>query len=191
MELSKTAAGRTRLGAAAERLDKTVEELGSRFRADLPQGEDADNVVVQPRLEAPSIQQPDFLPMSNGESASRADRVPMEADDVVIADESGEVPPPTDEPGLGETRASEDSPADSMDVNMTDLPETELKQLIGLMHREDRAAIEDANREILSVIKSLGGDRGRYKRERSKALKAIVSEIYSPPRVTAASKLLP
>ena len=44
-ELSKTAAGRTRIGAAAERLDKTVEELGQQFRTDVPQGEKAEDVV--------------------------------------------------------------------------------------------------------------------------------------------------
>ena len=31
----------------------------------------------------------------------------------------------------------------------------------------------------------------QYRRERRKAMKAVVSEIYSPPRVTAAAKLLP
>ena len=46
-ELSKTAAGRIRIGAAAERLDKTVEELGQQFRTDVPQGEKAEDVVVQ------------------------------------------------------------------------------------------------------------------------------------------------
>ena len=31
----------------------------------------------------------------------------------------------------------------------------------------------------------------QYKRERQKGIRAVVSEIYSPPRVTAATKLLP
>ena len=43
----------------------------------------------------------------------------------------------------------------------------------------------------MSVIRSLGGDHQRYKRECKRAVQAIVSEIYSPPRVTAATKLLP
>ena len=42
-----------------------------------------------------------------------------------------------------------------------------------------------------SVIGGLGGSAGRYKRERKAAIRAVVSEIYSPPRVTAAVKLLP
>ena len=44
-ELSKTSTGRLRINAAAERLDKTVEELGQQFRADVPQGEKVEEVV--------------------------------------------------------------------------------------------------------------------------------------------------
>ena len=43
----------------------------------------------------------------------------------------------------------------------------------------------------MSVINALGGSAGKYKRERTAAIRAVVSEIYSPPRVTAAAKLLP
>ena len=85
-ELSKTAAGRLRIGAAAERLDRTVEELGQPNRDDLPQGKnvgvDQAHPVVEP---APSNFQPEFIPLSQ-------------------ENESGEVPPPADEPGPGETR---------------------------------------------------------------------------------------
>ena len=167
MELSKTAAGRTRIGAAAERLDRTVEELGSKFREDLPQGGIAD-VVVQPRSTLMPSPNPAFLPLDGG-FANRADRVPMDADNV--ANESGEVPPPTDEPGRGETRISDDGPRgpptefspapDLMDVNIADSPDTDLSKLLGLMHRDERIEIENANREILSVIKSLGGNGGK------------------------------
>ena len=51
--------------------------------------------------------------------------------------------------------------------------------------------MREDNDEILAVIKSLGGDHGKYRRERRRALRAVVSEVYSPPRVTAATKLLP
>ena len=43
----------------------------------------------------------------------------------------------------------------------------------------------------MAVVKSLGGDKGKYRLERRRAQNAIVSEIYFPPRVTAASKLSP
>ena len=45
--------------------------------------------------------------------------------------------------------------------------------------------------EILQVVKQLGGSSAKYLRERKRAVKQIVSEIYSPPRVTAVAKLLP
>ena len=37
----------------------------------------------------------------------------------------------------------------------------------------------------------MGGDVHRYKRERRAGIRAVISEIYSPPRVTKAIKLLP
>ena len=59
------------------------------------------------------------------------------------------------------------------------------------MTRDAVAQVKEHDREILSVIKALGGNAGQYKRERKAAMRAVVSEIYSPPRVTAAAKLLP
>ena len=41
------------------------------------------------------------------------------------------------------------------------------------------------------MVRALGGCANQYRRERKTAVRAIVSEIYSPPRVTAACKLLP
>ena len=80
-----------------------------------------------------------------------------------------------------------------MDVDVVDKlePDTEFKELLSVLQREERAQVAEANDDILAIVRSLGGDRGKYKRERAKALKAVVSEVYSPPRVTAASKLLP
>ena len=48
-----------------------------------------------------------------------------------------------------------------------------------------------ANKQIMSVVRALGGSSQKYRGERSRAIKAVVSEVYSPPRVTAAIKLLP
>ena len=50
--------------------------------------------------------------------------------------------------------------------------------------------LED-NLNILEVLAQLGANPKQYRRERSKAVRALVSEIYSPPRATAAAKLLP
>ena len=89
MELSKTAAGRIRIGAAAQRIDRTVGELGQQHREDVAPGE-GEPLLVPPRPDVvvaptPSKFQPEFLPMEDQH-------------------ESGEVLPPADEPGGGETR---------------------------------------------------------------------------------------
>ena len=78
-----------------------------------------------------------------------------------------------------------------MEVDVITAEDCDLKDLMNSMTRSDKEEIQTVNREIMSVIRSLGGSQQRYRRERSRAVKAIVSEIYSPPRVTAATKLLP
>ena len=59
------------------------------------------------------------------------------------------------------------------------------------MTRDAVAPVKKHNHEIPGVIRALGGDTGKYKRARKTAIRAAVSEVYSPPRVTAAAKLLP
>ena len=71
-----------------------------------------------------------------------------------------------------------------------DQPDTEFRELMNVLRRDEREEVAEANREIMNIVKSLGGNSGRCRRERAKALRAVVSEIYSPPRVTAATKSL-
>ena len=52
-------------------------------------------------------------------------------------------------------------------------------------------SILEDNPNILEVHAQLGANPKQHRRERSKAVRALVSEIYSPPMVTAAAKLLP
>ena len=47
------------------------------------------------------------------------------------------------------------------------------------------------NVSIMEMLGQLGANPKSYRRERSRAVKAFVSEIYSGPRVTQAAKLLP
>ena len=77
-----------------------------------------------------------------------------------------------------------------MDIDMID-EDVDLKELMSVLTRDARKEINELNAEILEVVQALGGSSGQYKRERQKGIKAVVSEIYSPPRVTAATKLLP
>jgi hypothetical protein len=58
----------------------------------------------------------------------------------------------------------------------------------------DHDAREEAkviNADILQIVRSLGGNVGKYRRERGRALRAVLSEIYSPPRVSAMAKMCP
>ena len=64
-----------------------------------------------------------------------------------------------------------------------------LKEVMRTMTRDARAEMSKINDEILSVVRALEGDQQRYKRERRRAVRATVSKVYSPPRVTAATKL--
>ena len=69
--------------------------------------------------------------------------------------------------------------------------ESDFKELLKVWTKDIKEDMKRQNAEILSLVKSLGGSTAKYRRERSRGIKAVVSEIYSPPRVTAATKLLP
>ena len=63
-----------------------------------------------------------------------------------------------------------------------DIPPAKMMKLWDLATREAAREVED---RIMSVVGSLGGNTFKYRRERGKAFRAIVSEIYSPPRLSA------
>jgi hypothetical protein len=58
-------------------------------------------------------------------------------------------------------------------------------------HEELVKDVLETNVHILEILATLGANPKRYRRERSRAVKALVSEVYSAPRVTLAAKLLP
>ena len=75
------------------------------------------------------------------------------------------MPPSPDEAGRAETRERADEPAvdeDRMDINVVDgdKPDTDLSNLIATLHRDEKLEVENANREILAVVRSLGGTVG-------------------------------
>ena len=78
-----------------------------------------------------------------------------------------------------------------MEVDIITADDCDLKELLKTITRDAKDEMSTVNREMTTAIRALGGDQQRYKRDRSRAVKAIVSEIYSPPSVTAATKLLP
>mgnify|MGYP002806041372 CR=1 FL=1 len=80
---------------------------------------------------------------------------------------------------------------DDMDVFTDEMGTKSVGMVLKVLDREEAETIQKCEREILLAIRNLGGNRAAYKRERSRALNRIVSEICSPPRVAAAAKLLP
>ena len=75
-ELAMSAAGPRRIAAAAERLDRTVVEMGQQHRSDISQGANADVGLVRRDSQAPSVLQPpvDSRPFEN-RAAPPEDRV--------------------------------------------------------------------------------------------------------------------
>ena len=78
-----------------------------------------------------------------------------------------------------------------MEVDGVEESGVDLRELLAVLQRDDKREVAEANREIPSVIQSIGGDKDRYRQGRQTASKAVASEIYSPPRFTAAIQLLP
>ena len=100
-------------------------------------------------------------------------------------DESREVPPPADEPGVGETHEFEGSFPEShgsadpgMDIDLVEEnTNVDLKRMMATLRRDEKLEIEETNKEIMAVLNTLGADTAKYRRERSKSIRALVSEI--------------
>ena len=66
-----------------------------------------------------------------------------------------------------------------------------LEPLMNVVTDDVKEDIAKLDHEIVDLVCQMGGGRRAYRRERMKAVRAIVAEIYSPPRVTHCAKLLP
>ena len=67
----------------------------------------------------------------------------------------------------------------------------DLREIMKLFDVSDRPSGRLQIEKLALAIDTLGGDRRAYLRERASAVRAIVAEVYSPPRVTAAAGRLP
>ena len=50
---------------------------------------------------------------------------------------------------------------------------------------------DEVNNKIMQSVETLGGNASKYQRERERALRAVLTELYSPPRVSAMAKMCP
>ena len=60
-----------------------------------------------------------------------------------------------------------------------------------LMDQSAVQEVKDLDLEIPSLVRNLGGNANSYRTERGRAIRAVISEIYSPPRVSAVAKMCP
>ena len=68
---------------------------------------------------------------------------------------------------------------------------SDFKDLFAVMTRNLREEAKRNEEDIIATIRAMGGCIQSYRKERRRAVKAMVSEVYSPPRFTAACKLFP
>ena len=60
-----------------------------------------------------------------------------------------------------------------------------------VMTRDIKEEVKRNEADITATMRAMGGCTQSYRKERRRAVKAMFSEVYSPPRVAAACKLLP
>ena len=124
-----------------------------------------------------------------------------DTDDELEEDDNGAAVPMT--PSGAATLAGDDDSATGYSPTST----ASSVQMHQLLRREDedvaaaahvceadeilQLSILETNAEILQVVEKLGADTGRYRRERGPVLKRLVADVYSRPRVTWATALIP
>ena len=63
----------------------------------------------------------------------------------------------------------------------------ELERCLNLLHR---GYVQDESREVLQILRQLGGDGQRYMKERKRAIRQIVSEYIFPASRDGGSKVV-
>lgn len=64
----------------------------------------------------------------------------------------------------------------------------DLRAMLAVMSRENRDEARRIHREVVSIVSSMGTHGRKFRRETTRRTRAIVSEIYSAPRVTDAAR---
>ena len=77
-----------------------------------------------------------------------------------------------------------------MDIDLVG-DERDLRVVISSMQKAQRARARETYDGIMSLVASLGHHPRKFRREATQRLRAIVSEIYSAPRVTDAARRHP
>ena len=69
--------------------------------------------------------------------------------------------------------------------------ESDMCDLIALFDHDEQSAGRAQNERLIAVVQVLGGSGSAYRRERARTARAIIAEMYSPPRATASARRWP
>ena len=186
--LAQTARGRERLAHTKEKLDQWSAEQGP-VEAALDAGSKGED-------EAEAVPQNQNLRRPLGAPPPPEARVGLEQDkedqaDVAFSVPGGEAAPMTPRQPIEEgPEPMEIEHLSALEVAPED---ADVEPIMNLLDQEPGLAddVLKDNVEIFKLVAHLGGSASKYRRERAGALKNLVAEIYSAPRVTRALKMLP
>ena len=79
-----------------------------------------------------------------------------------------------------------------MDIDVVEKDEdVDFDELVKHWDLNMKRQADEVNYEIMKIVGTLGGNVFQYRRERGRALRAVLSEICSPHRVSAMAKMCP
>ena len=212
--LATTEDGRRRLERAKERVDawiaKEIEAADARPEGEKKQTEEAVPSIAVPFQNHPDPAERDLLDDLLGgdrlerfrqnvtrekrrEARSEGERLREDFEDGFIETElDGNATPVAHSPGGDDDGDAQMENRNDDLYEPSDLDE-EMTALLNVCAGRPRARrrMEKDAQEVLNIVRELGGSQKRYRRERGKMLRAVVSEVYSPPRVTKVLKMLP
>ena len=197
--LAQTERGRRRLAHTKEKLDRWTAEQGpdgatldAGSKEEMivptnPAAEPTDSVRVPAGVPPPPEARVGYKRMH--EEDGESDR------DVEFQVPGGEAAPVTPRRNEHDDGDAQDAPMEVEHLKALAVAEKDediapVVDLVGEQSQEAEAIVQDSV-EILKLIAGLGGSVRQYRRERAKAVKHLVAEIYSAPRVTRALKMLP
>ena len=163
-------------------------------------GDDSKEKIVptnSPFLPIPTGVPPGVPPPAEARVGYAQEDAASDMSDVFEAVPGGEAAPETPRAAPETPRADEggDEPMEVAQLRALSVTESDpdVDPVLNLLQADEelKADVLETNVEILRLVMQLGGPTRAYRRERARAIRLTVSEIYSAPRVTRALKMLP
>ena len=191
--LAQSDRGRQRLAHTKDRLDRWAADVGSGGDV-LEDASKGEIVPTNPPIGVPPPAAARVRESHHDEEAEMSDS--FEFQDVPGGEAAPETPraaPAT--PRLEDPMDAEDAPMEVAQLNALAVAEddADIRPAVAVVAANEalKADVLKTNVEILKLVAQLGGSAKAYRRERAKAIRTTVSEVYSAPRVTRALKMLP